>query len=410
MPSRRVAALLLACAAGATAAGPWSPGQAPPPAPWAVPAAPRTPADEQARRERLALAEALLAAGRAADAHAAFDLAGREEHAADIELGMLRSQMQQGQYRAALAFAAHTARAHPDVAAGAALYAALLHVGGQPAIALQTLERAQQRQPGDPALARARAVLCEGGRGPACPVPPPDDAAAPPGAPAPHERLAPYATGAAVPPTASVVANALLLAGGRQAIVPLEALVSDGAGARPALWLRNGLGLTVRARVDRADESAGLALLELETALPDPGTPLAAEDASPGRPAYAFGYVAAPAGEGAWPRMGLGFLGRRLPGGGQLLDLAVPGGLPGAPLVDPGGRVVGLGVSADAPGRARMVGAAALRALGGRVSAAPPQAPSAAAEPVAAAAATRAPDELYERALVAVLQVIALRR
>ena len=55
--------------------------------------------------------EALLASGKVAEARDAFEQAAALEHAADIELGILRSQMQAGHYRQALDFAAHTAGA-----------------------------------------------------------------------------------------------------------------------------------------------------------------------------------------------------------------------------------------------------------------------------------------------------------
>ena len=78
-----------------------------------------TPASRAELRRLVAEGEDKLSRGDAEGARAAFDQAGLMAHEADIELGVLRSQMQAGQYRQALAFAAHTAGVHLDEVEGA---------------------------------------------------------------------------------------------------------------------------------------------------------------------------------------------------------------------------------------------------------------------------------------------------
>lgn len=380
-------AALLAFAAGLPAARAQAADSGPPPASAAARETPDVDHRGAERAEGLARAEALLAAGQAREARGAFEQMAQQEHAADIELGILRSQMQAGQYRPALAFAAHTAGAHPQVGAGAAFYAWLLHLGGQRSIALKTLDQAEQRLPGDPALARVRALL----RDESSPDPATRQVN---GIVAPHERLGPYAVGAAVPANAQVIGGAILLRGGRQAMAPLDGLKGIGE-----LWLRNGLGRTVGASVQRVDPSAGLALLGLDQALDETDCAFAADEAFPGSPAYAFGFLPGASHDGAWPRTSVGFLGRRLTAVDRLLGIDVPTGMQGAPVMDLKGQLVGIALPPGADGKPRLGSVASMRALAG----------DAVTEADAGTAGNRPLDELYERAMRLALQVIAVR-
>ncbi len=83
------------------------------------------------RESPLARGEEALARGDVQHALAAFDRAESMRHAADTEMSLVRAHMQAGEYRRALAFAAHMAGAHRDVSASAVLYARLLTIGGQ---------------------------------------------------------------------------------------------------------------------------------------------------------------------------------------------------------------------------------------------------------------------------------------
>lgn len=325
--------------------------------------------------QRLALmqrGQAALARGDAAQALDAFEQAAALQHAADIEIGVVRAQMQAGEYRHALAFAAHTAGYHREVGAGAALYAWLLQLGGQAQIARRQLALAEERLPGDGALREAAALLA--------------GAAAEPGS-----LGAPVATGALPAAGARVVGNATLWPDGRHALAPL-ALVD----AASTVWLRNGLGQGVAATLLVRDEAAGLGLLRLAEPLVPPRAALAAREPFAGSPGYVASFAADPQARPAWPQLRLGFVGRQAgDGSGRWLGIEVPPASAGAPLFDAAGGLAGIVLPVDGDGRARVASLAALRALTGL--------PAAAATPITP---HPAPDEVYENALRSVLQLI----
>ena len=128
--------------------------------------------------------ETQLAAGDAAAALAAFEQAAAMVHEPEVEMGIVRSHMQAGDYRRALAFCAHVAGAHREAPAGTALYAWLLHAGGHAGVAARVLAQALSLDPQDACLLAARDAL----------------ALAWPRAQgvllAPPQRMAPYATSA----------------------------------------------------------------------------------------------------------------------------------------------------------------------------------------------------------------------
>lgn len=282
-------------------------------------------------------------------------------------------------------FAAHTAGAHLDESDGAAFYAWLLHLGGQHDIALKTLEKAQQRMPGDAALARVAELFQGNAKMEAVlqksqqPFPA-------------SERLMPYAYGAAVPANAQVKGTAILLKGGRLAIAPAESV-----GKTDRLWVRNGLGRTVRASVKQTDTRTGLALLALDKALDEPDTRLASAEAFAGSPAYAFGYQPGNGQEAAWPKTSVGFLGKVLDtSNNRPLGFEVPSGATGTPVVDLKGRLVGIVLAPLSEGKPRLGALSAIRQL----------APSTAAALGDNANLPLA--DLYEQAMRMALQVIVL--
>jgi tetratricopeptide (TPR) repeat protein len=340
--------------------------------------------------EALALvsqAEAALSSGDAVAALALFEQAAARWHAPDIEAGWVRAQMQAGDYRGALAFAAHVAGAHPREALGSLLYAWLLQLGGQTSQARLLLDTAQQRWPNDAAVARLRARLLG--------VPMPAGALLPEGPEGLGTalRLGPYATGAAVDAHARVVASGLSW-GAQQALVPLAA-VNTGA----TLWVRDGLGNTRRAVVERSDITLGLTLLRLEAPL-DAGhlTPVP-QDAFPGSPAFALAYRRDD-GLTQWPQMSLGFLGAPVAGGpSRQLGFELPQAQAGGPVLDRSGRLLGISLAGSAEGQPRYVPLSAVLAF----SAWPVKDEAASAVP----APTLSPDQLYESGLRATLLIIA---
>lgn len=279
----------------------------------------------------------LLQAGEAAlarmDANAAvdsFDRAALILHAADTEIALVRAYMQGGQYRRALAFGAHTAGAHLDETGGVALYAWLLHAGGQGVIAQRLLTQAQGSSPNNTLLAQVQARLKSGaplatGKLLALPI-----------------RLAPYGSSLGLPPSARVLGSGLLVASGRQALVPLALLPRSGK-----FWLRNGLGQLSRGTLQKRLPAIGLAWVRLESALPAPEDFWIAADAFPGSVGYAVEYIASRDSTPAWPMLRTGFLGAALGDGGErLLGIDMPAGPRGGPVFDAAGRLTGLALPA----------------------------------------------------------------
>lgn len=359
----------------------------------------RTPQARIERRHLIDEGEARLRAGEVAAAQRAFEQAAQSAHEAEIELGWLRAQMQAGQYRQALAFAAHTAGVHLDHVEGAAFYAWLLNLGAQVPVATQTLQQVQDRVPGHPLVQAVQRHWQSGALAPSA-----DILSLP-------ARMAPYASGEPVPAGAAVVATGLLLADGEHALVPRMAVPDAQAATR--LWLRNGLGQTVAARpADLPGDAAqsDLLLWRLERRLPVAGGELVApRDAFPGTPVYAVDQPASALGEPAWPVMRAGFLGLPLasaPGKTRLGATLPASGSRGGPVYDQGGRLVGVALGQVAPPGSSappdlMLPVGALRARFGerfgRIS------PQARPTPVGA-------DELYELVLRTSLQVLVLPR
>jgi hypothetical protein len=333
------------------------------------------------RIEMLAAGERALAEGDTEAASTLFERAGFIKHAADAELGLIRTYMQQGEYRRALAFAAHTAGAHPDVAAGNGLYAWLLHLGAQQQIARLLLERARVRLPGDPLLADTEALLKS-------PEPRPGKSLLQ--VPA---RFAPFSPASTVlPPAARVMASGLLVRDGKAVLTAFEPLE-----AREAPWVRDGIGRVAAARTVRRHDGLGIAELLLLEPLVSPGLELPPRDGFAGSPVYLIEFVAGPASLPAWPFLRIGFLGQPSDQAGLYgLGIEVPAGPRGGPVFNAAGHLAGLSL-ADAAGRDRLVAASRLRQILGD------------AVPTAAAHSRPAnipADELYERALRLVVQVI----
>ncbi len=349
------------------------------------------PARLQERADLLKAGEALLAQMQVDGALQAFERAALILHAADTEIALVRTYMQAGDYRRALAFGAHTAGAHLDVVGGSALYAWLLHIGGQPAIAQRLLSDTQTRIPNHPVVQGVREQLRSDvprATGMLLALP---------------TRLAPYGGSQGLPAKARVLGSGVLVPGGQWALVPLG-LVPRSA----KLWLRNGLGQLVEARLGKRLPAKGLALLRLQTVLPfDDGLVFAMQDAFPGSVGFAVEYVPAQDAEPAWPVLRTGFLGGVLPDGqGRKLGIGMPPGPRGGPVFDAAGRLAGMAISGK-PGLPDQV------LLVSQLRQALDQTPGRraneawGAQPAQGVPASAAVDKIYETSLRTSLQVIA---
>lgn len=349
-------------------------------------------ADLRERQRLVQVAELALAAGDAETALQTFERAAAMVHSPDVELGIVRSHMQAGEYRRALMFAAHAAGAHRQVSAGTAMYAWLLHLGGQSNVARRLLDDALELVPQEASLQQARQLLTD-------PRPRPSREMM-----VPPLRAAPYAHPAEAAAGTQAAGSALLLPSGLHALASAASL----QGAR-RVWVRTGGGQTMEASWQISPNGPALALLQWSAALPALALlPTAATSPFAGSPAYTAAYVNGDSTDPAWPLLKPGFFGRWLAApGDRLLGIELPPGPRGSPVFDRQGRLAGLALP-GADGRDRLLGAQAMMAwlqeqqthIAQAWTAAPPPA----AEPVAMPL-----DELYETALRVTLQVLVER-
>lgn len=358
------------------------------------------------RKTYLENGEAALAAGKAEQGQMAFERAALISHAADTEMGLVRSYMQAGEYRRALAFGAHTAGAHLDVAGGSALYAWLLYAGGQRVFAQRLLNEAQSRHPGHPVVEATRLQLQ-----PELPAQQATDLPLATGlllqTPV---RMAPGGSMAGLIINAKTVGTALLFGQGKHALVPTSAVTN-----MRSLWVRNGLGQLSTAHAERQLPSVGLTLLRLGSALPQPDTlSLTRRDAFAGSLAITLEYAISADASPRWPVLISGFLGAPVEQVKPIhvanqLGISLPAGQRGGPVLDKAGRLAGIAVH-TVSGKDQMVQWSAVRtalgtALGQQVSLLGQEyaadANSGQAMPF---------DQIYENGLRHTLQVIGVER
>lgn len=340
---------------------------------------PQAAADEAGRLQLLAEGEALLRSGDAVAAQDVFQRAAMRMHAPDTECSIVRAQMQAGAYRQALAFGAHAALAHRGFPGGVALYAWMLHVGGQSLVAARLLADALQRHPGDATLHAAR----EGLRSP-WPLPADGLLAAP-------LRAAPYAHGDVPALPLRCAGTGTLLPDGITAWVPAGTL-----RAVRAIQVRNGLGQTRTAHVADGPAPAGVVRLRLSQALPVPeGLAVAARPPFAGSPLAVVEFGPSDGGDAAWPQLVQGFAGGVAAEGSRRLGVELARGPRGGPVFDRSGRLAGIALPADGGAdRLAMLDAPDEVAAAGGAGPAPPAAPI---------------DAVYESALRLTLQILLPR-
>jgi tetratricopeptide (TPR) repeat protein len=337
----------------------------------------------QERTELLARGEAALARNEVEPALRAFEQAAGIQHAADTEMGLVRTYMQGGEYRRALAFVAHTANAHREAPGGAALYAWLLYVGGQKDAALRMLVEAQSRFGDDTLLASTLAQLRS------------EQPLAAGTLLATPARLAPFDAPVVLPASARTVASATLIDRGTRAIAPLAAVTSADT-----VWLRNGVGMVSRARIEARIDALGVCTLRLDT--PPPAVELvhAPRDPFPGSIGYVVEYVASADATPRWPLLRAGFFGAVAPdGGSRALGIESPRGPRGGPVFDAAGRWAGIALaSTNGPDR-----------LLPRSQLIPHLHPMNGGDATAAGNDKMPADQVYERALHTAAQLLTVR-
>jgi hypothetical protein len=321
----------------------------------------------------LAQGEAALRCLDAMPAIAAFEQAVTLQHDAGAEAGLVRAYMQAGQYRSALVHAAHIAGVHRDEPAAAALYAWLLHLGGQQKAATQILDAARTRTPSHPTLTAVARLISS-------PLPiPGEDLLQPPW------RFAPYA---AIPdaPALRMVGSGTLI--DSTTVVAPFSMVQ----AQMHLWARDSLGRIAKAVVKEQRAEAGIVILQVERPLGADASVWAPRDPFPGSAAYAVGVLPGTVAPG-WPMLRVGFLRQPQRRGVYEAGLSMPAGMHGGPLLDSAGRLTGVVVPVGGSGT-RVV----LRSIIG--------VPATADTSTASIAQPLSVEEIYERAMGSVVQLL----
>lgn len=290
--------------------------------------------DSKLRQELLNQAESDLARGKTDLALAALEKAAQMTHAADTEMLQVRAMMQAGNYAQAASFAAHTAGAHIDEGlAPTAIYAWLLTIGGQKDFAERMLNDAISRDPSDRMALEVKHLMEDEGKPPSAYLLTP-----------PH-RLAPYITNignSKVPSTKAVIkSNGVLWNGGQEALVSL--LPSD---LKSRLWVRNGLGQTVKATPLKQLAQTDIFLLKLGTPLAMGPAAWTVSDPFPGSAGYVSVYPPVENSSPSWPRLYPGFLGGpSLKSPVRRLGISLPTGQSGGAIFDSSGKLAGITVT-----------------------------------------------------------------
>jgi len=393
--------------------------------------------DRQARQALMRQAAQALAAGEPQRAAGLFEQAATwYGESVEAELGMVRAHMQAGAFREALSFAYLASGEHADSPAAVALLAYIEDRAGQTERGLARLKEAGARFPDDPSLLavkaeilidrgaaaravtelddwfarrpasaelyalRARAALAVGDRDGAK-----DsrqraeriDASAP----MQINPLRPIPLMAPLKLAADAEWNAgsgAVIDGGRR-VVTLARIV---AGAKGGIWVRNGLGVLRRAQVEALHEREGIAVLRLDR--PYAGAtrlgPESMAEPAPGRPCLVMGYAVAESPEPAYPALAAGLVFRAASADAVQTTLAQTAGFSGGPVFDAQGRWLGLSLGPSGGAGGQVLRASVFRALLPKESAAAPE---------AKAAANPSFEELYERFMPVVVQVLAVR-
>lgn len=300
----------------------------------------------------------------------------------EAEVGLLRASLQAGDFAQAVAWANLIAGEDPDSTEAQALQAFVLDRTGHSEFGLQLLRTARAARPDDVALAaaegeilierglaaeaarrldawiarnggqpdidrmRARAADALGDSSQAARFRARSSARTAPALDAgvasstwPRPGFQPFPVDLGAPWTAS---SGLLLGGGTQVLTVAPGLAGEDA----RLWVRNGLGVLRAARLERIDADSGLAVLRLDEPFPSAiGFDLAnVALPAPGGPGFILGYAVSDPADASYPSMTPGLIVRADSGvkGWMHLTGWVGPSLPGAPVLDASGRLIGL--------------------------------------------------------------------
>ncbi len=214
-------------------------------------------------------------------------------HAVEIELGLIQTLMQAGEYRHALSAAAHTQAEHPDTIDSTLLYAWLLAIGGQTTPALQLIETTLEKNPNNIALTlikkqiNARQLISSQIIT--------SDAI----------QLKPFTSTKNVLNPRQYLTTGILINNGTYVITSLGAVENT-----KKLQIRNGLGREVSARIEQTFPTAKLALLKLDNPIKTTcEVTLTDKTPFPGNPIYIVGFTPLQNEQADWPQLKVDILG-----------------------------------------------------------------------------------------------------
>lgn len=265
-------------------------------------------------------------------------------HAVEIELAMIQTLMQAGEYRHALSAAAHTQAEHPDAIDSTLFYAYLLALGGQTAPASKLLEDSLQIQSNSLALNQQLVQIKQQQlNSQALSLNLSDD----------DIQLYPFKEN--ISQAFNHVGNGVIIGDGTQAVTTLDTLklgnnVND---FKPRIWIRNGLGKQTEAEVQQTFPQVNLTLLKLKHPLVKNNTVavITQKPAAAGTPYYLSGYRLTTPQQADWPTIRIDILG--IPNTDNAYQTHLPNLVVGSPAYNTSGELIGV-INQD-PMTAKMV-------------------------------------------------------
>ncbi|HAJ71186.1 MAG TPA: hypothetical protein DCO68_03820, partial [Methylophilaceae bacterium] len=290
---------------------------------------PLTPEQTATVKQVLTQVQQHLQHGQISQARSLLEQTANTLHSESIETALILTHMQNGEYTHALSAAAHTQAEHVDIADTCLLYAWLLSIGGQTTFANTLLQENFARFPEHQSLKTMQSLL-QGGTWNAAQLPKSEIAKFQPELVNPEKNYL----------HASIIGSATLL-DTTHAVMPYTLLNTK------KIWLRNGLGITVAAGIEKTFPAQNIALLKLASPIAIV-KPLNQADAPPklGTLAYIVGYVTTnQADQAYWPILKTDIIG--MPNTAQHWKLHVRQFHSGTPVWNGSGALIGITVKSD---------------------------------------------------------------
>lgn len=259
-------------------------------------------------------------------------------HAVEIELAMIQTLMQAGEYRHALSAAAHTQAEHPEVIDSTLFYAYLLAIGGQTIPATQLLETTLQAQANSQAQADSKALkqlLAQ--------IKQQQLNSQTLSSELTNQDIQLYPFSEINHIKLNHVSNGVIVGDGTQVITTLDIL--NSINLKPNIGVRNGLGRQEKAELTHTFPQLNLALLTLKAPLnKEFSATIAHKPAFAGTPYYLSGYRLTSPEQADWPILKIDILG--LPNNNLAYQTHIQNLVAGSPAYNNAGELIGI-ISTD---------------------------------------------------------------